>query len=551
MFFTCSIPARTQRRRAVPSGLSASEMASLAGAAITLQIRAAGLGVGPAKSAARNLTARGEGPGLTFLPTFTRNNGSGSSRQRKTRRGHAVTMASAGGDKVTSASAAAAGAFGGDLPADKVKQLQSKTLGMMFASYMSIYFVRKPFSVVKAPMQDALGMSTASIAGIDSAFLGLYAIGQLTLPALGDRLGARKMLVVGYLISAVACLLFGVTSNPMLLALAWGINGLAQSVAYPLHVKILNPWFRPTERGTAMGLWATSQQVGGVLSTALAAFLLGVAGWRFAIFAPAAFVVVSAAMLMFVPVDPPWCKTEKAKGNDGEDLVVGECDAKPPPGMLEVLRIPKLGMLMASYFFVKIVRYCLIFWLPFYLARECGMAVGVAGYMSCIFDLGGVAGGIATGIVCDKYFAGRRTILGAGMCVALTVAILCYQRASGMGMVTNGAVMGIIGLLVAGPDALLGSSSISDTCEAAGYGSEVMGTASGLVNGAGSVGAVLQGALTAFIADRYGWGALFNTLAAMSAIAVVTLLAAVPDTAANAGEPSPPNAGAGAAIATA
>ena len=28
------------------------------------------------------------------------------------------------------------------------------------------------------------------------------------------------------------------------------------------------------------GLWATSQQVGGVLSTALAAFLLGVAGWR-------------------------------------------------------------------------------------------------------------------------------------------------------------------------------------------------------------------------------------------------------------------------------
>ena len=39
-----------------------------------------------------------------------------------------------------------------------------------------------------------------------------------------------------------------------------------------------------------------------MLSTALAAFLLGVAGWRFAIFAPAVFVVVSAAMLMFMPV---------------------------------------------------------------------------------------------------------------------------------------------------------------------------------------------------------------------------------------------------------
>lgn len=332
-----------------------------------------------------------------------------------------------------------------------------------------------------------------------------------------------------------------VPHRPSSKGLAWGINGLAQSLAYPLHVKLLNPWFRATERGTAMGLWATSQQVGGVLSTALAAFLLGAVGWRFAIFAPAAFVVVSAAMLMFVPVDPPWVKSkpkaaEKKKSTSGDGEVGGAAAAAQQagesetesPGMMEVLRIPKLAMLMASYFFVKIVRYCLIFWLPFYLARECGMAVGMAGYMSCIFDLGGVAGGIATGILCDKYFVGRRPILGAVMCAALTVAILCYQRACSMGLVANGIVMGIIGVLVAGPDALLGSSSISDTCEAAGYGSEVMGTASGLVNGAGSVGAVLQGALTAYIADKYGWGALFCTLAVMSAIAVFTQLASVP-----------------------
>jgi sugar phosphate permease len=71
------------------------------------------------------------------------------------------------------------------------------------------------------------------------------------------------VLVVGYLLSAAACFGFGLTSYPILLGLAWGINGLAQSVAYPLHVKLLNPWFRATERGTAMGLWATSQQVRG------------------------------------------------------------------------------------------------------------------------------------------------------------------------------------------------------------------------------------------------------------------------------------------------
>lgn len=63
---------------------------------------------------------------------------------------------------------------------------------------------------------------------------------------------------------------------------------------------------------------------------------------RFAIFAPAAFVVVSAAMLMFVPVDPPWIKskTKKLKTGDGEDGGVAaagaaEEEVAEAPGMLE------------------------------------------------------------------------------------------------------------------------------------------------------------------------------------------------------------------------
>ena len=177
-------------------------------------------------------------------------------------------------DGASGGSSSSLGSFSG--PA--VKRLQTRTLAVMFFTYMSIYFVRKPLSVVKAPMQDALGLSTGAIAGIDSAFLGLYAVGQLVLPSLGDRLGAKKMLVGGFATSAAAVTSFAFTSDPVLLAVAWGVNGVAQSLAYPLHVKVLSPWFSPTQRGTAMGLWATSQQVGGVLSTALAAFLLGVSG---------------------------------------------------------------------------------------------------------------------------------------------------------------------------------------------------------------------------------------------------------------------------------
>ena len=158
---------------------------------------------------------------VSVLPSHFSPTGATGQQRESTRYRKVTVTAKASNNRSRVAAAGAAStstdSFGGDLPPEKVKSMQRKTLGMMFASYTSIYFVRKPFSVVKAPMQDALNLSTASIAGIDSAFLGLYAIGQLTLPALGDKLGARKMLVVGYLLSAAACFGFGHTSYPILL----------------------------------------------------------------------------------------------------------------------------------------------------------------------------------------------------------------------------------------------------------------------------------------------------------------------------------------------
>ena len=179
------------------------------------------------RGAARRIGARDASVSVSVLPShhhFSLTGSTGQNREntRFRRTGHVTLGARRSGHEVAaassaSASSASADSFGGDIPPEKVKGMQRKTLGLMFSTYTSIYFVRKPFSVVKAPMQDALNLTTGAIAGIDSAFLGLYAIGQLTLPSLGDKLGARKMLVVGYLLSAAACFGFGLTSFPILL----------------------------------------------------------------------------------------------------------------------------------------------------------------------------------------------------------------------------------------------------------------------------------------------------------------------------------------------
>lgn len=422
-----------------------------------------------------------------------------------------------------------------EYPRETVTRLQRRTLAGMFISYSSAYFVRKPLSVVKAPVKTALGLTTGQMGLIDSAFLLTYALGQFFMPSLGDKIGAKAVIVAGGITSFVCCVAFGYAPGmfaasvvPLALMGLWAVNGLAQSASYPLHVKVLNPWFSSKERGTAMGIWATSQQVGATLATFCAAFLLNKVGWKLSIALPAAFALVTAALVAVMTLDPPWLQTTTYT-SEALQNTKKRADVEPASkqvSFMEVLAIPRLKMLMVSYFFVKIVRYCLLFWLPFYLSQEYHMDVAIAGYLSCIYDLGGVLGGLACGVLGDKYFERRRTVLGALSCAGLCFAIASYQTACGMGMLTNAIVMGAIGFLVAGPDAMLGSTAVSDCCESAGYGQEVLGTAAGIVNGMGSLGAVLQGALTAMIAETYGWGALFVTLAILSALSVVTMLAA-------------------------
>ncbi len=412
-------------------------------------------------------------------------------------------------------------------PREEVGRLQRNTLAGMFVSYSAAYFVRKPLSVVKAPVKDALGFTTGTMGLIDSAFLLTYALGQFVMPALGDRVGAKNVIVVGGVVSCACCCMFGLVSAPYVLMAFWALNGLAQAASYPLHVKLLNPWYAARERGTAMGIWATSQQVGATAATVLTAYLLGSCGWKLSIAIPALFTLFAAGLLAFMNLDPPWLQTTTYK-EEALQKTKKRADVEPASkhvSFMEILAIPRLKMLMLSYFCVKIVRYCLLFWLPYFLSQEYKMSVAVAGYMSCIYDLGGVLGGLACGIIGDKYFVGKRTMLGALSCALLTFAIGGYQLACSMGMLANAIVMGLIGFLVAGPDAMLGSTAVADCCEQAGYGQEVLGTAAGIVNGMGSIGAVLQGALTALIAEKYGWGALFVTLAMLSALSIVTMLA--------------------------
>ena len=434
---------------------------------------------------------------------------------------------------------------------------QRRVLVLTWIAYVAFNVARKITSVVKRRLQVDLSLSAYELGALDTAFLTAYTLGQFVNGPLGDRVGARVMVVGGLVGSGVCTYLSGGAQGGGYLVGLSFLHGLFQSGAWSACVKSLGPWLSSAERGTKMGLWSTCSPVGGVAGTAVATALLGASGWRGAFTVPGPCLLLVAALCYALLVDSPAAlglasagdaeeKEKKKKGAGGAaatDSAAEEGGAggaaggagaagasaqpKPKPTLAQVLALPGMLWLCLGYFFLKFMRYLLLFWLPFYHVVQLGYDELTAGYLATTFELGGVFGTIAIGWVSDELMGGRRTLATVWMLLGAAAALVLYMAVGATSTLVSGPLMAVIGVLLLGPDSVLSSTICQDVGQRSPYGNAIVGTVTGIVNGCGSLGSILQGFVTAWVSARFGWDAVFGMLVAFSLITALALLPAV------------------------
>jgi sugar phosphate permease len=379
-------------------------------------------------------------------------------------------------------------------------------------SYASYYLGRKGYAVSKTQLARDYGASATY--GVETAYLAAYAVGLWASGLLGDRIGARRLVGVGMLGVAGAVAAFGAGSSFTVFFAAFLLNGLLQATGWPGNVKAMAEWTTPSIRGVAMGLWATCYQVGGMVATPIATALLVAWGWRAAFFAPA--VWIGAVGLLVLALLRP------GPGAAAPHRDPVEAGAARRAARRAVLASPAIWSYGAAYFAIKLMRYSLLFWLPWYLEKGLGYSASTAGYASTSFEIGGIAGTIGLGLLSDRVKRFSRAAFAAASLVALAGAFVLYQAASGLGLWANFAAMALVGALLFGPDALLSGVATQEVGGAA-----AAGVAAGVVNSVGSLGAILQELVTRGVSSRFGWPALFQVFVGLSLVAALCLTPAL------------------------
>jgi sugar phosphate permease len=382
--------------------------------------------------------------------------------------------------------------------------------------YAGYYLCRENLRTVRTlpgapPAQDDL-------TGLLFNFALAYVFGHIVSGTLADRRGARWVALTGGLISAAvtAAMLF-IHAPHALLALQL-LNGFAQGLGFPALCRMLAVWFHRAERPAVLAWWSASYSLGGVLAASLTLWfattqlIMPSWGWqRCFIFPPILLALISVYFFLTTREEPE---------NVGLSpiAVESEQDERFASGIWygwwTVLSNSHIRTIAAMYFFLKMTRYALLFWLPLYLVQATHISGNRAASTASLFEFFGFAGALLAVHLSARYFHSRRYPVAAVMLFALGFLALVQPLVATLGWWISAICIAAMGLLVYAVDALMVSVAVLESvplsCSA---------RAIAAVNGAGSVGQMLSPLLVTWFARHYGWDNLFNLFLITSLIA--------------------------------
>lgn len=402
------------------------------------------------------------------------------------------------------------------------------TFGITWLIYASLYLTRKAFSVAKVAFADdpKVLLQRADYGIIDSAYLTTYAIGQFIWGPLGDRFGARRILLAGMLISILAAVGSGFSTTFIAFASLSVLQGVGQSTGWSNTVKTMSAWFSLRERGRVIGWWCTHYAVGAAVALPFAGWMMeyfgvprpaGMEGSEIISYWPAGFwstagalsgvLVLSWLLLRDRPEDVGLSTIEEYHGETDGDQVTSEPEVRPSNSWWStigpILRSRQIWMLAIAYFSIKMTRYAFYFWGPKYISESLGEGVFTSALTAVCLPIGGVFGVIVAGYASDRWFASRRIPVTV-LCLLVTAAVMCVGLLEVRQLWLMGTYFFCIGFFLFGPDTIISGTAAMD------FGTKARaGTATGFINGVGSIGGILGGYLPGVLTSETDWSQLF------------------------------------------
>jgi len=265
---------------------------------------------------------------------------------------------------------------------------------------MVMYIQRVAISQAIVPIAAELNLNQAQKGIILGAFGLSYALFEIPMGLLGDKLGVRRVLSLLVLFWSLFTALTGAAWNMVSLWIARFVFGAGEAGCFPNLTRMLSAWLPVGERVKAQAVMWAFGRWGGALAPPVAVFVIYHLGWRLG------FVALALLGAAWVALFFPWFRNDPAehKGVNAAELALLEGSRKlvlHDHGMpwYKLLLQRDIGFLGLQYFGFSYTWYFYVTWLPTWLQQARGLSpLEAAGYATMPLAAGGV-GSIVSGFL--------------------------------------------------------------------------------------------------------------------------------------------------------
>lgn len=385
---------------------------------------------------------------------------------------------------------------------------------------MIMYIQRVAISQAAVPISNDLHLTKTQMGAVFSAFTLAYALLELPMGLLGDKLGVRRVLTQVVLLWSLFTALTGAAWNLASLLVIRFMFGSGEAGCFPNLTRMLSAWLPTAERVRAQALMWAFGRWGGALAPPVAVLAIHMFGWRWG------FVALAFLGVAWIAVFFPWFRNDPAEHTSvnaaelamlegGRELVLHDHGI----AWYRLLLQKDIALLGLQYFAFSYTWYFYVTWLPTWLQQARGLSPSVAaGFAMVPLALGGV-GSIVSGFL--PLSLSRKFVAIGGFAAT---AILLFVVPSMTGVIAPMVLMGIASFC---SDLTMPISW--DTCVK--IGKQYTATVASTMNMLGNFGGFVAPFLAGYILDRTAnnWSIVFYTMAVAAIVSTMCWLFLEPD----------------------
>ncbi|MEZ0118527.1 UNVERIFIED_ORG: ACS family D-galactonate transporter-like MFS transporter [Heyndrickxia coagulans] len=269
------------------------------------------------------------------------------------------------------------------------------------------YFDRTNMSIAMPLMQKEFDLTPGQVGIFLSAFAWSYAILQLPVGTLLDKIGVKWIARISTLIWTIACLLTAIASGWGLIIFSRILLGIGEAPYFPAAAKAVGQWVPRNERSKAIASYDAMSKLSNAIGTPLIAIIVTAWGWR------GGFVATGILSLLYAIVYWIWYREphedKRLAKEEYEYILEGgsqsseETSGNAIQNLRYLLSKRKVWGVFIGFAAYGYSWFLFLTWLPGYLADEMHMSILKTGWYSAIpWIIGTIAEILFGGWLVDK-----------------------------------------------------------------------------------------------------------------------------------------------------